>query len=261
MRWRLAMALVLAGGGVGGGLLAMAGNASARASLTQCFIRDLTHHFRAPNGSVIPMRSVQDAVDAAQFGDQLQLRGICHGNTEINKDLDIIGFRGVLNGRPPFPTEILDGSSGPSVTGIKSVLLIGPGVHVHITNLEIRGGSGTPNFIFGNTALEGGGISNFGTLTINNCWITDNTADYGAGIYNHGFSSVTVSSGALVSGNVATVDGGGIFDSDNGALSLGEMTVSGNSAGAHGGGIYLSPQATLVGGLITGNTPDDVFNG
>lgn len=109
--------------------------------------------------------------------------------------------------------------------------------------------------VSGNSATYGGGIFNEGfsgsaTLTLNNCTVGGNwglqhagIGSPGGGIYNHGTSgSATVTSNSCTfSGNSAT-DGGGIYSvgfSGNAMVTLNNTTFSGNSA-PFGGGISNS---------------------
>lgn len=63
--------------------------------------------------------------------------------------------------------------------------------------------------ISGNKSVSGGGIYNVGTLSIISCDISSNEADYGAGIYN---GDVLTVDGTSVDGNIAAINGGGIFN-------------------------------------------------
>ena len=98
----------------------------------------------------------------------------------------------------------------------------------------------------------GGGIANFGTLTLDNTAVVGNTADEcptgkcgfpppasGGGIGNNGTLTINDST---ISGNHARRDGGGIANGDyftweGGSVTLNNSTVSGNAA-PEGGGIY-----------------------
>ncbi|MDN5871585.1 MAG: hypothetical protein L0H73_12795, partial [Nitrococcus sp.] len=110
---------------------------------------------------------------------------------------------------------------------------------------------------------EGGGVRNFGTLTVLNSTISGNAAVEGGGVFNCG-GRVTIT-GSTVSGNAAngasgpfgaTGTGGGV-SSLGGTLIIADSTVSGNSAG-NGGGIASNPSAgetTLIrNSSISGNT-------
>ena len=87
----------------------------------------------------------------------------------------------------------------------------------------------------------GGGIANYGTLTLNGCQVLTNTASEpglasgrGAGLWNNGEVVVTDS---VIRGNASGYYGGGIYVSFDGTLSLEDSTVTANSATDNGGGI------------------------
>jgi len=73
----------------------------------------------------------------------------------------------------------------------------------------------------GNTAATGGGIANVGTLHDLNSRINRKSASTGGGIANLDALSLV---GTLVTGNVASVDGGGIANL-GGTVSLTNYTV------------------------------------
>ena len=104
--------------------------------------------------------------------------------------------------------------------------------------------------ISGNTADDsGGGICNYGTLTITGTTISSNSAGYGGGIYNNGTLTII---GTTISGNTANYAGGGIYNIFySGTLTITGSTVSGNLAGGgiyygYGGGIYNGQYSTLT---------------
>ncbi len=100
----------------------------------------------------------------------------------------------------------------------------------------------------------GGGIINNGTLTLNNSTISDNTtSDGGAGgILNSG---TLIMYNSIVSGNTGT-SGSGIINW--GSLTLNNSTISDNTAIEWGGGIRNSDTLTVNNSTISGNTS---FNG
>jgi hypothetical protein len=104
------------------------------------------------------------------------------------------------------------------------------------------------------TGATGGGIRNSGTLTLINTTVSGNSASLtGGGIFNAAGGLATVTN-STVSGNSAGVEGGGIFN--GGALTMVSSTISGNTAGggAGGGGIRNLVSLTVIGSTITGNT-------
>jgi hypothetical protein len=97
---------------------------------------------------------------------------------------------------------------------------------------------------------QGGGILNFGTLTISGCTVTGNSAENGGGIYNNG--TLTVNNNSILSDNglPGIGFGGGIYNA--GTLTVSNSTVSGNFAFS-GGGIYNTGGATVSGCILSGN--------
>ena len=102
--------------------------------------------------------------------------------------------------------------------------------------------------ISGGAGVNGGGIYNRGTLTLDSSFVSGNSAvsgnssnSLGGGIDNAGTLTLTNST---VSGNTARTAGGGI--SNRGTLTLDLSTVSGNSAAYVGGGIFINRNATLT---------------
>jgi CSLREA domain-containing protein len=102
----------------------------------------------------------------------------------------------------------------------------------------------------------GGGIANYGTLTLTNSTVSNNTTGNGpvaglsGGIENTGTLTITNST---ISGNSA-FNGGGI--GNGGILTMTNTTVSGNTASSVGGGITNGSggTATLTNVTINGNT-------
>jgi len=105
----------------------------------------------------------------------------------------------------------------------------------------------------------GGGILNYGTLTVANCEISENSSvdGLGGGIYNS-FGTLSVMD-CVVIRNSALWGGGGIMN-DNGTVTVSGSIVSGNHAtdttyGGLGGGIYnFSGLLTVTNSLISENT-------
>jgi len=142
------------------------------------------------------------------------------------------------------------------------VFTIPSGVTVTLQALTIR---------YGNCAVcshgrflvnGGGGLANYGTLTLANSRVGDNTVttvtshigEYGAaggGIYNEGLLTVIYTT---VHGNSATGLGVGGGLVNYGTLTLTTSTVRGNSSDSTGGGVHNSGTLTVTGSTIRGNT-------
>jgi parallel beta-helix repeat protein len=129
-------------------------------------------------------------------------------------------------------------------TGI-SVFTVNAKATITISDLTLSGAS----------TVNGGGVSNSGTLTISDCTLIGNTASSdGGGIYNAG--SLTVSDSTLT-GNTASKDGGAVYNSgSSGILTINNSTLSKNSTSGGGGGVFNGKGASLTvsGSTLLGNT-------
>ncbi len=220
--------------------------------------------------------SFQSAIAAATNPDVLVVSGKCASTSEtiINGlTLTIRGKKGT-----GATISLASGSTG-------RVLGVFPSAKVFIDNLKITGGNGSE---------DGGGLDNFGKVTLNHVTVTGNSviatqsASLGAGIVNEegakltlNYSKVTNNKAMATSGQ--EVFGGGIFDGSGGTTStagtvkINSSIVRGNTAGApptsggseadyaFGGGIYVSGTAggtvgatvSLTGTTtVTGNTAE-----
>lgn len=109
----------------------------------------------------------------------------------------------------------------------------------------------------------GGAIQNYGTMTLERCTLTGNTADYGGAIYNGGDLTLRQ---CTVANNSAGYAAGGIYSSgvSTGTTKLVHCTIFGNSAPNYNG-IYvdthssLELQNTIVAGITGG--PDITHDG
>ncbi|NEQ37992.1 MAG: DUF4347 domain-containing protein [Okeania sp. SIO3I5] len=96
----------------------------------------------------------------------------------------------------------------------------------------------------------GGGIYNTGTANITNSTISDNSAFYGGGIYNTGTANI---SDSIISGNFSNTAGGGILN-HYGTVTISNSNISGNSADFDGGGIQNSGTANISDSTISDNS-------
>jgi len=237
---------ILATVGLLSGMLAVTSGPASAAGPRTCSVENTTlpASYTGVTGSVL-----QTAIHAARSGDTLAVRGTCVGNfTIVAKTLTLMG-------KPTHghPVTTLDGN------GSGSVLNIGSGAVVTLTDLLITGGSGSFHGIYGpygggihnngtltldgsaavstNTAETGGGIANFGTLTLNDsARVNGNTASFSSGGIYIFLGTLTLNDSAQVDGNVAQY--GGAIQSASGTVTLnGSARLSGNTAEQEGGGI------------------------
>lgn len=172
--------------------------------------------------------------------------GICKGNFTINRTVNVIGGLRANGSLGEKGTAILDGQATDAViSGYNST------VTVSLSRLIIRNGNG----------FDGGGILNYGSLTLSRSTVSGNTAArYGGGIANFG-GSLTLNHSTVI-GNTATDGGGGGINNYLGTITLIKSKVSGNSA-AEGGGINNATEGTvsLTHSTISGNTATDPRGG
>jgi uncharacterized delta-60 repeat protein/CSLREA domain-containing protein len=109
----------------------------------------------------------------------------------------------------------------------------------------------------GNSVSEangsGGGVNNFGRLTMTNTVVSNNSAPFGGGIFTSGGLSL---SGSTVSNNTSG-GGGGIYNNAGGPTSLPvsiqNSTVSGNVVTGFGGGIYNRDLMNVTNSTVKSN--------
>jgi parallel beta-helix repeat protein len=138
------------------------------------------------------------------------------------------------------PMTIIGPAAGLTISGgeLSRVFLVDSGVTATLTGLTISGGSTTGN---------GGGLYNAGTVHLDDCTISGNTAASGGGIYTAPSGTTTLTD-CTISGNSATAAGGGVYDA-GGNLTLTDVTVAGNSA-VDGGGLSVAQPSMSTGVFI-----------
>jgi predicted outer membrane repeat protein len=171
--------------------------------------------------------SLRYALAVANDGDTITFSAsgsivLTTGELLVDKSIAISG--------PRARNLVLDGN------GSSRVFHIAPERTVTLSNLIIRNGSANAN--------DGGGIYNDqAVLTLNDCTVTGNAADYGGAIYNNGFAgSATLEiNNSNIHDNTAAHTGGGIYndggESGSASLTINNSTISNNSARL-GGSIY-----------------------
>jgi hypothetical protein len=170
-----------------------------------------------------PYTKIAEAVASARDGDTITVAaGNYDGPVQIWKNIKLVGAGAGQTTINPYPGNLAVIQVSATISGV-----------------TISGGAGT----------GGGGIFNYGTLTLNQSTVSGNNASQGGGISNGGTLTLNEST---VSGNSASWQGGGIFN--YGLLTLNDSTVSGNSS-PDGPGIY-----NLLGGprvILNDSTVDD----
>jgi len=208
-------------------------------------------------------QAVADANDGDTINFDVSLKGqtiaLTSGELVIDKSITITGpgsdqlAVGVANFQYTF--RIFHVMASPTVT-IEG-LTIGPSLYFYGCGIQNDQASLTINncAVTGNNALtSGAGISNGGTLTINNSRISGNALQYqgtGAGILSSG---TLIINNSIIHDNFSgkgQTDGGGIYSS--GTLEITNSTIDGNSVGGPGGGIFNVGAAIITSSTISGN--------
>jgi len=181
-----------------------------------------------------------DTIDFAVTG----VIGVTSGLLMVNNSIIISG--------PGADNLALDGNAK------SGILFINSGVTVTISGLTITNGHAGSN---------GGGIYNgSATVTLNDCVVTANSAQYGGGVYNEavdGDTALTISN-STINGNSASKEGGGIYEISVIApvtITVNNSTLSGNSAFL-GAGIRnvtagMTANLKISNSSISGNSADN----
>lgn len=196
--------------------------------------------------------ALRSAIAGAGAGDTIRITvtgtiALTNGELVIDKNLNIVG----------------EGSTSTTISGrgASRVLRITRG-NVFVNGLAVANGNAgayTPRY--------GGGILNYGQLTVSNCLIHDNQAVFfggtnesGGGIYNAGSLQVENS---LFSNNICSTFGGGLLNAGTAAVSGGQFVA--NRSDSEGAGIenlgtlsitnsgFLYNYALAAGGAGLGN--------
>src|SRR5215470_4756507 len=127
---------------------------------------------------------------------------------------------------------------------LSRVFQVEAGETVSISGLTIAGGNAGDG--------NGGGIDNFGALTVRDSVFSGNSAINGGGLENEVGGTATVI-GSTFTGNSSFISGGGI--DSTGTLTVSDSTFAGNSARFRsGGGLESAGTLTVSGSNFTGNS-------
>lgn len=203
----------------------------------------------APIVYVNPTARIQDGVTLASSGGTVNIAaGTYKENVNIDKSL-------AVNGAGATQT-IVDGNK------VGSVFTIGKNnlkADVTLSGMTIQGGSGSLiKTTYGTTGVCGGGVLNYGKLTVTDSIIQGNTAKFlGGGIYNVGTLNVL---GSTISGNTAGY-GGAFYN--YGTTIVKDCTLTKNAAANSGGAIYscCSSKTTLIDSTVSYNSAKKIGGG
>jgi hypothetical protein len=196
--------------------------------------------------------SLRDALleAAAAGGGNITFDATAFGTAET-----ITLANGVLS--VPSATTIAGATTGSGASLVNLVTVDGNGASAVFNVSSGVTGASIANLTIqhGNSDTMGGGIVNFGGLTVTGSTISGNTtATLGGGIVNAPAAALTLTSNTI-SGNTAnggSGGGGGIVN--DGTLTMSDDTVTGNSAANSGGGIYNTGTLVMSDSTLSANT-------
>lgn len=189
--------------------------------------------------------TLRDAVATAANGDEIRFSStldrvpieLTTGEIVLNKELSFAG-------RGPDKTLIQGpGRFVPEATAPTRLFTIAPEITARFSDLSLSGG-------FVGFPIGGGAILNYGTLSLNNCWVTGNTSldVNGAGIHNAG-GSLTASNTQFRENFIdsgSTAGGGAIYNDSQGLAVLTGCFIANQSAvKGKGAGIYNDGTMTI----------------
>jgi hypothetical protein len=188
---------------------------------------------------------IQTAIDSAATGSTIGIgAGTYHGDVTVSNNVTLQGDGGIviINGGNSagdpgatiaVPSGVVATIDGLGITGGYAIGYPWGGGIQNFGNLTLQNSAVAGNHAGGDTEA-GGGIYNGGTLSVIGTIITGNTAPFGGGIAN--YATMTMSN-TTVTFNSATHNGGGL-DNDYGAsATISDSTFAGNTAGGYGGAV------------------------
>jgi hypothetical protein len=173
---------------------------------------------------------------------------LTNGQIPITNDVYIYGPGGVFGGAPDSDDVSISGNNASRIFHIDPA---NEGDYVGIRGLRLTGGN----------AVKGGAIYNVdSTLQLRDVIISGNTAtEDGGGLFESGLyydGTYTDLRRTTINGNTAGDDGAGIYAADS-IGSVDTSTIHNNNATGSGGGLYLGAvddNAQLTGSTVSGNT-------
>jgi uncharacterized repeat protein (TIGR02543 family) len=160
------------------------------------------------------------------------------------------------------PASVTINGSGSLITGNANRITVGAGVTLALRHITFRnilldvesGGSLVLDTGAVVSANAGTGVTVNGTLVMNNgASVRDNNA---SGVVL-GANAVFTMTGGSISGNVASVDGGGVaIDGENSVFNMTGGSISENIGRGNGGGVAISGENgvfNMTGGIISNN--------
>jgi predicted outer membrane repeat protein len=197
-------------------------------------------------GSGCQFTTLQAAIDAAQFDDEIRLRTQTYTeNVTIDTQLTIRGGYASCSATSPsaFDRSTIQAAAAGAPTAIAS----SPGGTIRLSRLDISGGN--------NPGGNGGGlrVGNSTRVEVDLVSVTGNSAELGGGIYIDQFGALASNGGLAltVSNNQAASVGGGIYVRSQASVDLlsqplATVNIDENTAGNQGGALFFSASSVRM---------------
>jgi hypothetical protein len=198
---------------------------SARAAGTNRYVATTGVNSGSCTNSAAPCLTIAYAItqSGAASADLIHIAtGTYHEYLTIDRPVSLIGAQENLT--------IIDGTMGARLPGGGGLTLVfvNSGVTATLQDLNVQNAA--------HPGGNGGGIYNFGTLSLVHVVVSGNTAMIGGGIFNEGSLSL---SDVFISNNTASAGpGGGLFNSSSSSMFLTNVTLSNNTASGYSGGLH-----------------------
>ena len=193
--------------------------------------------------------SLREAIASTSAGDTVTFIPSLAGQTIALTSTITINTNLAINGSNLASHVQVSGDTDSDGLGDTSVFMITAGTTTEIADLDIIAG----HYI---EVANGGGINNYGSLTLTNCSFSGNTGDQGGAVHNRG--SLTISNSFFT--NNTAIEGGVILNDANTLALISDSTFTNNTAvaqfglGGAGGSVGNAGTLTVVNSNFVNNS-------
>ncbi len=219
------------------------------------YLIDQVHRVQIPPPTELVVTTLADSGD----GSLREALGVIADGGTITFDAALAGGTiGLTSGQLVVDRSVtIDAAAAPGVvvsgSGASRVFQVDSTATVSMNDLEVADGVGAP---------QGGGILNFGTLSLDRVVVRDNTqsaagpANFefgGGGVYNGAGATLNLTDSTVQDNDSPNQPGGGVYGFFGSTINITRSTISGNSSGDVAGGLRSLGNATVLNSTFSGN--------